>query len=353
MLEGAVGRLVDAGYEVQTRRIALPHWDRGLGELSPGRRAECLRTVAAACAEAGIDFCGVGAARRPDQLDQMADLLAESRPLNGAADGVGPDGRLDPVAVRASARVVKRLAEATAGALGSFQFACGFCIRPATPFFPVAFADGPCFAIAFENSDLVVKAFAGAGSLAEARERLIRDQATAYQPVAALAHWIAEESSLRFAGLDTSIASSLEPAESVIHAFDSLGVRFGARGTLSICGAITDAIQAAPVPQTGYRGLMLPVMEDVGLAEAATRGDYGIDTLMMGSSVCGVGVDTVPVPGDIEESRIESLMLDVGTLAVKWNKPLSVRVLPAPGKRAGEVTEFVSPYLFNCKVFEV
>jgi hypothetical protein len=56
--------------------------------------------------------------------------------------------------------------------------------------------------------------------------------------------------------------------------------------------------------------------------------------------VCAGGVDTVPLPGDTSEAAIASIVGDVATLAFKWNKPLAARLLPAPGKRAGEMTEF-------------
>jgi uncharacterized protein (UPF0210 family) len=130
-------------------------------------------------------------------------------------------------------------------------------------------------------------------------------------------------------------------------------VELGGRGTLAVCAAITEALREVPVPQCGYRGLMLAVLEDRGLAEAAARGRLGLDTLLVCSGVCGVGVDTVPVAGDLPAAKLEALLLDVGALSLRLDKPLSVRVLPAAGKAAGEMTEFVSPYLCNSTVFEV
>src|SRR5262249_9998779 len=183
LLARGTDRLSAEGFEVQSRRVALAHWDLGLGRLPPGGRAECLREVAAACREAGIDFCAVGLARQPEQIEHLGDLLAGDDLLNGGADAVTPGGALDLGAAPAAARASRRLAARTPGGLGSFQFACGFCIRPETPFFPVAYhAGGGGLAVAFENSDLVVKAFSGAGSLPEARERLREALAAAYRP---------------------------------------------------------------------------------------------------------------------------------------------------------------------------
>lgn len=350
----ATSRLSDAGYEVQTRRIALAHWRMGLGRVSQREREETVRTLADRYREHGIDMVGLGAASEPEHIAHLADLLAANPDFNGAADGLTQDGELSSAALFASARAVKSLQANTADGLGPFQFACGFHIRPETPFFPVAqHFGGESFAISFENSDLVVKAFRGARNLAQAKEglrELLRQEHGAAMRICA---GLEAELRVRFAGADHSIAPSLEAEESLALAFDSLSVPFGRRGTLAICAAITDVLGELPGPRCGYNGLMLAVLEDVGLAAAATRGDCTLDTLMVGSSVCGVGVDTVPLPGDVTVEELTAIYRDTAALSCKWKKPLSVRVLPANGKTAGDMTEFRSPHLCNCAVFRV
>ena len=71
-----------------------------------------------------------------------------------------------------------------------------------------------------------------------------------------------------------------------------------------------------------------------------TEGTYGLDSILAYSAVCAGGVDTVPLPGDTSEAAIAAIVGDVATLAFKWNKPLAARLLPAHGKKAGEMTEF-------------
>jgi len=61
-------------------------------------------------------------------------------------------------------------------------------------------------------------------------------------------------------------------------------------------------------------------------------------------------VDAVPLPGDISLHDLENIIADMASLAVKWHKPLSARLLPVTGKKAGEMTEFGSPYLVNIKI---
>jgi uncharacterized protein (UPF0210 family) len=58
----------------------------------------------------------------------------------------------------------------------------------------------------------------------------------------------------------------------------------------------------------------------------------------------------VPLPGDISEQELASIIGDMASLAVKWHKPLSARLLPVAGKKAGEMTEFSSPYMVNVRI---
>lgn len=101
---------------------------------------------------------------------------------------------------------------------------------------------------------------------------------------------------------------------------------------------------------------MLPVCEDRRLAELAAEPEASvrklrITQLLSISSVCGVGVDTVPIPGDSTEEEVAGIVLDVAGLAGRWDKPLSCRMFPHPGKAEGEETTFESPYLCNSRCF--
>jgi uncharacterized protein (UPF0210 family) len=102
-----------------------------------------------------------------------------------------------------------------------------------------------------------------------------------------------------------------------------------------------------PVKQIGYSGLMVPVLEDKLLARRWAEGAFNTDSLLAYSAVCGTGLDAVPFPGDISVDQLARILGDVASLAWKWNKPLSARLQPVLGKKAGDQTDFHSPYLFN------
>ncbi len=165
-------------------------------------------------------------------------------------------------------------------------------------------------------------------------------------PVVEMAQVVAPELGVEFGGIDLSPAPDGD--DSIAAAMELAGIgQFGAPGTLALAAALTPAIQGTGLPTCGYCGLMLPVMEDVVLAQRWADGGLGLEQLLAYSAVCGTGLDTVPVPGDCSADDLTNVICDMASLAVRLRKPLSARLLPVPGKKAGETTDFSSPYLVN------
>jgi uncharacterized protein (UPF0210 family) len=157
---------------------------------------------------------------------------------------------------------------------------------------------------------------------------------------------VAASSGWTFAGVDPTPAPLGDASiGDAIERFT--GSKFGANGTMTAALAITTAVKAVKVKQVGFSGLMLPVMEDKLLAQRWAENTYDIDSVLAYSAVCGTGLDTVPLPGDVSEERLIKIFGDVAALAWKWRKPLSARLQPVKDKKPGDRTEFDSPYLFN------
>ncbi len=76
------------------------------------------------------------------------------------------------------------------------------------------------------------------------------------------------------------------------------------------------------------------------LAERAAEGRLTVKDLLLYSAVCGTGLDTVPLPGDVTSGQIAALLLDISALALRLDKPLTARLMPVPGKQAGDMTSF-------------
>lgn len=98
---------------------------------------------------------------------------------------------------------------------------------------------------------------------------------------------------------------------------------------------------------------MLRVCEDIGLATRANEQTYDIINFLLYSAVCGYGLDTLAILGDITIKAIAALLIDLATLAIKLDKLLSNRLFPNLKKKVGEMTTFNSPYLVDCKIFTV
>jgi len=92
------------------------------------------------------------------------------------------------------------------------------------------------------------------------------------------------------------------------------------------------------------------VLEDFTLAARAAEGILTIKDLLLFSAVCGTGLDTIPLPGDVTAEQISALLLDISALALRLNKPLTARLMPIPGKKAGDATGFDFDFFANSKV---
>jgi len=247
--------------------------------------------------------------------------------------------------------VMLAVAGAVADGKGSFRFAAAANIPAGTPFFPVGWHEGTSsLAIGCESADLVRAAFAGATDVEDGRRRLTESMTAELRAVEKIAAAIAAEERVRYGGIDPSPAPM--GAVSIGAALEALShVPFGDAGTLRACAVVTEVLKSIPVLQCGYAGLMLPVLEDQVLAKRAIEGRYGLRDLLLFSSVCGTGLDVVPIPGDTPIDTLANIILDVAAQSVKLKKPLSARMYLIPGARAGDPVHSGDPMLVDAVVF--
>jgi uncharacterized protein (UPF0210 family) len=157
-----------------------------------------------------------------------------------------------------------------------------------------------------------------------------------------------------FGGIDFSLAPYPTDDKSLAGAMEALGLPWiGAAGSLFTAAFITEAIGRANFPSCGFSGLMLPVLEDSVLARRTAEGGVTIQDLLSYAAVCGVGLDTVPLPGDISQASLAAILLDVAALATRLDKPLTARLMPLPGLAAGDPVHFDFPYFADSRVMGV
>jgi len=157
-----------------------------------------------------------------------------------------------------------------------------------------------------------------------------------------------------FGGLDCSLAPFPEEARSLGAAMERLGVpRVGLHGSLTAAAILAEAIDRADFPRTGFSGLMLPVLEDATLAARAAEGTLTVKDVLLYSAVCGTGLDTLPLPGDTPVESLYAVLLDLAALSRRLRKPLTARLMPMPGRQAGDPITFDFPYFANSRVLRL
>jgi uncharacterized protein (UPF0210 family) len=176
--------------------------------------------------------------------------------------------------------------------------------------------------LATEAADLAVHAFPGAACAgAQSLVSAIEQHAARLEQVAAdrAAHL-----GLGFNGIDFSLAPFPRREASLGEALQRLGAPArGGHGSLAAAALVAEAVDRARFARVGFSGLMLPVLEDAVLAQQAEAGSLSVKDLLLYSAVCGTGLDTVPLPGDVSVEALAALLLDVGVLSCRLNKPLT------------------------------
>ncbi len=366
-------RFASEGYLVQSIRIVTNPFGEYLNtaNLSTARKGLALLSeLLKETNQSGtrIRFA-IGEAKTHSEIDLLPELIKEFGDLCNACVNVPVDdmGILDDDLILTSVNAVKKISQITPRGEGNFNFTVNFNCQPLIPYFPASYHDshlGNRFVIGLETPDLLLHAlqeYKKKDIFKSHNERFkgfYDSMKTALQHHISTIERIITEAGLSddmvFSGFDNSAAPSKDCA-SMTQLYEEMGVEyFGAAGTVEVSSLLTKVFKSIQCTQlVGFSGLMLALTEDSGLAKGSQRGDFDIRALLTYSSVCGIGLDTVPIPGSTSVEKIASLMRDTGTMAFRLNKPLTVRVFPVPGLNAGDLTEFESDDLCNCAVLAV
>jgi uncharacterized protein (UPF0210 family) len=363
VLQKASARYAEEGYEVQTVRLSTRAAFEDLADWSSAALIDYVQELQRKLDDVGVGFCSLGTAQatRPafplERIGLIADMLAPTSALNATVQLATREDGIRTEAALAAARVMRRLAHETSEGFGNFRFAMLACVEPGSPFFPSAYHEGPAsLSFGLQGAGAVAEALlphyesnttpVDLKKISEVVRAMLIERAS---PIIALGQTLASEFGVAFGGIDLSPAPLGE--DSIVSAMELCRYGpIGSSGTVAVAAALTSALRNTGLPTCGYCGLMLPVLEDAVLGERWEEGLINTHQLLLYSAICGTGLDTLPLPGNTETEEIAHLLLDVATLALRLNKPLSARIFPVPGKHAGERTEFTSPYLTNTLV---
>lgn len=160
---------------------------------------------------------------------------------------------------------------------------------------------------------------------------------------------VAQEASKRlgvpFGIVDLSLAPTPAIGDSVAHILTEMGLEYaGAPGTTAALALLNDAVKKGGVMASshvgGLSGAFIPVSEDAGMIEAAEIGALTLEKLEAMTCVCSVGLDMIAIPGDTSAQTISGILADEAAIGMINNKTTALRIIPAPGKKAGDTVEF-------------
>jgi len=170
---------------------------------------------------------------------------------------------------------------------------------------------------------------------------------TAFQ-ITRMGQIVGKEASARlgipFGIVDLSLAPTPAVGDSVARILEEMGLEtVGTHGTTAALALLNDAVKKGGVMASnhvgGLSGAFIPVSEDEGMIAAAIGGTLQLDKLEAMTCVCSVGLDMIAVPGDTPASTISAIIADEAAIGMINTKTTAVRIIPAPGKKVGDMVE--------------
>jgi uncharacterized protein (UPF0210 family) len=363
------GGLVKTGRDIETefgvpiinKRVSITPIALVAGASDDVDYTPYAQTLDDAARELGVDFIGgfsalvqKGFSKGDTRLiASIPDALAGTERICASVNIAGTKAGINMDAARIMGETVKKAALLTADRDG---IACAklvvFCNAP---------EDNPFMAGAFhgvgEGESRLNVGVSGPGVIKAALENLktanfdeLADaiKKTAFK-ITRMGQLVGFEAAKRlgvpFGILDLSLAPTPEVGDSVARILEEMGVGIaGGHGTTAALALLTDMVKKGGVMASthvgGFSGAFIPVSEDEGMVSAVKQGAISLDKLEAMTSVCSVGLDMIALPGDTPASTIAAIIADEMAIGMVNNKTTAVRIIPVPGKKAGDWAEF-------------
>ncbi|MDQ1279364.1 MAG: uncharacterized protein QG670_626 [Thermoproteota archaeon] len=328
-------------------------------EESKERAYKIAASLDKAAKEVGVDFIGGYSAlvykdmAFPDRvlIESVPQALASTETLCSSIVAASTKAGLNMDAVNLAANAVKETSSLTKDGVGCCRLVVFANAPEDNPFMAGAFfgvGEGDKAINVGVSGPGVIKEILGENSdksLNELSEEIKKMSFKITRVGQLIGRELAEELKVRFGSIDLSLAPTMIAGDSVAEIVESIGVgSFGAPGSTAALAMLVDAVKKGGVMAAenvgGLSGAFIPVSEDGGALRALERGSLSLDKLEAMSSVCSVGLDMALIPGDTPVETIAGIMADELMVGVMNNKTTAVRVIPVPGKSAGEYVEF-------------
>ena len=347
----------EIGVPIVNKRISVTP----VGLICKEAPEKIAKALDAAARLVGVNFIGgysalvqKGATPAEDRLmESMPEVFASTERLCGSVNVASTKSGINMDAVKTMGRIIKKTAELTADADG---FGCAKIVV-----FANAVEDNPFMAGAFHGPgepDCVINVgISGPGVVHQALKSVHGQpfdvlaetiKRTAFK-ITRVGELIAQEAAARlgvpYGIVDLSLAPTPARGDSVAYILQEMGLeKTGVPGTTAALALLNDMVKKGGVMASshvgGLSGAFIPVSEDIGMIEAVQCGSLTIEKLEAMTCVCSVGLDMIAIPGDSSAATISGVIADEAAIGMVNNKTTAVRLIPAPGKKAGDTVNF-------------
>jgi uncharacterized protein len=349
------------GIPVVNKRISVSPMAVAAAPFNRDEMVTVARTLDRAVQAVGVDFLGgfsalveKGMARGDRALiDALPDALSQTQRVCASINVASTRAGINMDAVLRMGRRIKAAAEKTADKDG---LACAkLCVFANIPQ-DVPFMAGAYLGVG--EADAVINVgVSGPGVVNKAIGRALQTQPdmdlgqlaglikrTAYKVTRVgelIGREVADGLGIRFGVVDLSLAPTPNVGDSVGEIFQSLGLLdIGVPGTTAALAMLNDAVKKggafASTNVGGLSGAFIPVSEDLNISQSAEAGHLTIEKLEAMTSVCSVGLDMVAIPGDTTAETLSAIIADEMAIGVINKKTTAARLIPVPGKKAGD-----------------
>ena len=312
--------------------------------------------------EVGVDFVGGYSAlvekgcTKGDLalIESIPEALATTSRLCSSVNVGSSKAGINMDAILKVSKIIKKSAELTKDedGLGAAKFVC-FCNSVSdNPFMAGAycgFGEPECaLNVGVSGPGVVKAAIQNLGKDADLGTLAKTIKQTAYKITSTgelVGRHLANKLDIPFGVIDLSLAPTPAIGDSVAEIFQAMGLEHaGAHGTTAALAMLNDAVKKGGIMASSYvgglSGAFIPVSEDAGMIEAATKGYLTFDKLEAMTSVCSVGLDMIAIPGDTPTTTIAGIIADEMAIGMINKKTTAVRLIPAVGKNVGDKVVF-------------
>lgn len=327
-----ISRIWDSSYNlIRTQRVSLCQFSEAIDVRN-------LKPLSILCDETRIRWFNVPidpySSKSPSELFKFGyKVLNECSRAFVNIVGV-KDNIINRDILNESSNLVRKVSQMSTSGKDNFRLGISINVNSDCPFFPFSYSSGVAgFSIALEltqDINILLDEYRNS-NLSDMRNIIISTLEPQIQKINDIAESISKQSGLIFKGFDFSLAPIIDPNGSVITILNSLGVyNFGKTGGMFATSYLTNILKyfAANFKSVGFSGVMYSLLEDLELCSINNERGVSMEQLITLSTMCGCGVDMVPVYGKITNTEMMSIYLEVAAISCRLHKPLGVRILP-------------------------